>query len=234
MKRVLIILFALGILCSCDKEAEVPNTQLEISVLDAEGNGASNAEVSVYLSLAGFLDQDGPVANGLTDASGAITFHGLKPKQMYYIDVRRVNATNWISQITSPYIEEGVNAFTTVISENWYSNLSNAAGISWSPKFVFIDDVWYVYVDCFNDDQYLFRKNLKMSYRNHTKCSASDPDFYTGEWFGTANQVTIYSDTEGDAGLSFKLVESDHAYFLGELRVSGGDVLLVRFEKMGI
>ena len=234
MKRVLIILFALGILCSCDKEAEVPNTQLEISVLDAEGNGASNAEVSVYLSLAAFLDQDGPVANGLTDASGAITFHGLKPKQMYYIDVRRVNATNWISQITSPYIEEGVNAFTTVISENWYSNLSNAAGISWSPKFVFIDDVWYVYVDCFNDDQYLFRKNLKMSYRNHTKCSASDPDFYTGEWFGTANQVTIYSDTEGDAGLSFKLVESDPAYFLGELRINGGDVLLVRFEKMGI
>ncbi|WP_421893208.1 hypothetical protein [Marinoscillum sp.] len=216
---------------ACDKGEAMPNTELVISVEDAQGNKITTAEVYVYESLAAFQNETGSVAAGLTNTAGYLQLKNLEAQQVYYLDVRKGAATNWIHQTTSATIREGMNDFSTTISENWYSNLSSVGGKVWSPKFILQSDQWIQYDDCFNDDQYQFYKNFDMDFRNNTKCIESTEDFFTGQWFGTATQLSIYTDAAEDAGLSFKLLESSPDHFVGQLRVANGQLITVYFGK---
>ncbi len=70
-----------------------------------------------------------------------------------------------------------------------------------------------------------------MDFRNNTKCVGSTEDFFTGQWFGSATQLSIYSDAAESAGLSFKLLESSPDHFVGELRATSGQLITVYFGK---
>lgn len=226
-----VFLYLMASLTACNDGELMSAAELIITVEDAQGNKVTTAEVYLYESLTAFQNETSSVTAGLTNTAGYLQLKNLSPGQIYYLDIQKGSVTNWIHQTTSVVIQEGLNEFSTILTENWYSNLSSVGGKVWSPKFILQNGQWVQYDDCFNDDQYQFYKNFDMDFRNNTKCVGSTEDFFTGQWFGSATQLSIYSDAAESAGLSFKLLESSPDHFVGELRATSGQLITVYFGK---
>ncbi|MFT5642298.1 MAG: hypothetical protein ACI9A7_002407 [Cyclobacteriaceae bacterium] len=227
MKKALILVIPILFLMSCDDEsAEFPTT-LAINIVNEEGKPVANAEVILYNSPVNFREENSPVTILITDDQGNCTVNGLKPKTFYFVDARKANATNWDQENATPYIQVGNNEYSSVISKNWYSNLSNVGGKTWYPNEVRIENIWYLYNDCFGDNRYKFKKNFDFQFGANTPCTPSDARSYRGYWSGFGGQVTTYYPND-EVNFSLKIFSSSSNSFEAEVR-ENGEVLIVRF-----
>ena len=84
--------FALFCLMS-QAQAQLLPTNMMVTVLDDKGNVQVGASVKVYASEEDFEEDQNPVATGVTDAKGRVTFKKLEEKS-YYIRAKKGEKAN--------------------------------------------------------------------------------------------------------------------------------------------
>lgn len=226
--KINFIFIFLILLLSCKEDELEPKALLNVNVVNTEGDPIALAKIKIYQNEPDFLNENAPVFIGETDSSGTILISNLTVQHSYYIDITKGNLSNWITETYIEGLIEGTHEFSTVILENWYSNLCNVSGKSWSPKYVLDNGIWYNFYPCTSDDQYIFYKNFDMNFRNNSKCNDYEYSFFTGDWSSSGLSLTYYSDIDNDPGTSLALIETNPDYFVGNLTRRG---VIIYYER---
>lgn len=118
MKNLLIIFIALFTisLFSCKKTEYIDNKpQLEITVLNVNGEHIPNANVVLYESKFDWEEQSNAVLSGKTDLQGVVLFENLK-ERIYFFYVEKDSMTNEESvSVLEKELRINVRAIVTTI-----------------------------------------------------------------------------------------------------------------------
>ena len=116
MKTNIILLFA-AIICLSftQNSSQLLNTQLQIMVLDENGNVQEDAEVKLYETKEDFENEKYAVEPQLTNKKGKTRFKGLK-EQAYYIEVSKGKKDNSLgAEMTSKLTLGKINKINVII-----------------------------------------------------------------------------------------------------------------------
>jgi hypothetical protein len=119
MKKILLTLiisaFSLSAYCEFDFWG-IFNTQLEVHVVDINGNGVGGAKICLYKNKSDYIKEKNPVIKAeYTDKDGFGFFRKLEPK-VYYVVVRKGKMDNsGKNPIISKLSEGDKNKVTIVI-----------------------------------------------------------------------------------------------------------------------
>ncbi|MFY0605983.1 MAG: hypothetical protein JXR10_04655 [Cyclobacteriaceae bacterium] len=100
---------------STSAEDQLLPTKLRITVLDGLGNITEGVTVVIYKDQEEYRNGENPVAEGITDKKGRITFDDVKPIH-YFIDARKGDMNNDGEGVRTDKLQEGrLNKVNTVI-----------------------------------------------------------------------------------------------------------------------
>ncbi|RED97050.1 DUF4198 domain-containing protein [Marinoscillum furvescens] len=118
MKYILFILSAIlmvGLFSFKPANTQLLPTKLKITVLDGLGNPTEGVQVKIFKSEEEYRKDENPVAIGLTDEKGRVTFKDVEPIS-YFIDARKGDMNNDGEGVQTAILQEGrTNKLNTVI-----------------------------------------------------------------------------------------------------------------------
>ncbi len=96
-------------------EEQLLPTKLRITVINGLGNFVKGASVSIYDNEEDYRASENPIATGLTDKKGRVTFKDLKPLS-YYVEAKKDDQNNNGEGVLTSKLAEGkINKVNTVI-----------------------------------------------------------------------------------------------------------------------
>lgn len=204
--RALMLCFLAIAAISCSKEDDpLPETSMEITVVDEIGNPVQGAVVKLYSDFDGYVKDDPGklVGSGQTSADGKIITKNLEA-QKYFFSIKHTSTTiknNWEGgNVTlQPLTANKVNTFNVVVKENAVGYLAGD-GKKWKYHQVFYNDIDVTSeLDaCWLDNIITFYKDKSMLFsEGNTKCASSDPQEYNGTFVINGNILTTNDEIDG-------------------------------------
>jgi hypothetical protein len=212
---------------SCSKEDEpLPETGMELTVVDEIGNPVKGATVKVYADFEGYRTEDPSKLIGSAETSDlgkASLMNGLEAKQ-YFFSIKHTASsikTNWEGANTTvgALTANKVNTTNVVIKDNAVNYLAGD-NKKWKIHQIFINDEdWTAEFDaCWLDNVTTFYKDKTILFaEGNTKCASSDPQSYNGTFSINGTTFTTVDDIDGQdsstitelTGGTFTLAQQD-------------------------
>jgi len=141
MKRHLILwIFLLGVLFSCQKDPLSSGNDLEVVVTNANEQVTSQAQVKLYLSKS-YFQEGAAFDSAITDAQGTVTFYDLDPTiNELYVEATKSKATNW-GYRNYIALTPGRNKMVTKVEESQANLLAGRLGKSWQQTGFVVDGI---------------------------------------------------------------------------------------------
>jgi hypothetical protein len=192
---------------SCSTEDEpLPDTSMELTVVDEIGNPVNGALVKVYADYEGYRTEDTNKLIGTAETSDngkAIVMGGLEAKQ-YYFSIKHIATsikTNWEGANTTqtPLSVNKINTTSVVIKDNVVNYLAGD-NKKWKVHQVFINDIDMTseFDTCWLDNITTYYKDKTILFaEGNTKCASSDPQTYNGVFSLNGNIFTTNDEVDG-------------------------------------
>ncbi len=194
-------------LCLSACDTPTPYGDLELLVLDDDGQLIENARVSLFLTREDYeLEQNAINEADSTDEDGSLQFFNLL-NTTYFVNVVRGNLNNWEGnvEIQLRQTENGFNNSEIIVIKNSKSGiLANVEGKSWEIEQILVGNIDVTNDPdfiCSVDDQLTFFKNsVLLEDEGLEKCDDTAPQTVEGTWRINEAETAIIierTDSEG-------------------------------------
>lgn len=227
-KFALRVLFVSLLITACnDDDPEIIPTSLQVVV--KEGSTPVNAtNVTLYTSQQDWMDGVNPVASGLTDSEGKITFMKELSPVVYYIDVFKDNTTNWHDEVALPVLTENqLNKAEVSVISSIGNYITGKTEKSWVLTDALVEGVsiFTAVDDCEKDDVLFFQREEQLGLEDvgDLLCEGEISGQFAFQWALENAETALTLVSEDGSGQRFELesVSPDRLIFILELDIEG-------------